>query len=52
MVARVEYDWLGRRMSLSSPGAGLVKFAYDAAGNLIQKQDSTDAPGTRSRNGG
>ncbi|WP_242395547.1 hypothetical protein [Anaeromyxobacter oryzisoli] len=33
-------------MSLSSPGAGLVKFAYDSAGNLIQKQDSTDATGT------
>ncbi|WP_242393019.1 RHS repeat-associated core domain-containing protein [Anaeromyxobacter oryzisoli] len=36
----IAYDWLGRRTSLSNPDAGLVNFVYDAAGNLIQKQDS------------
>ena len=36
----LEYDWLGRRTSLSNRDAGLVTFVYDAAGNLIEKHDA------------
>ncbi len=36
----VGYDLLGRRTSLDNPDAGLVSFLYDAAGNLVQKQDA------------
>ncbi len=36
----LSYDLLGRRTSLSTPDSGLVSFVYDAAGNLVRKQDA------------
>jgi RHS repeat-associated protein len=35
------YDWLGRRISVSHPDAGLISFLYDRAGLLIKKITST-----------
>lgn len=31
------YDYLGRKLSILHPDAGLVEMRYDAAGNMIQK---------------
>jgi len=36
-VTEIEYDNLGRRISINNPDAGLVEYNYDQAGNLIRK---------------
>ncbi|HNR90759.1 MAG TPA: RHS repeat-associated core domain-containing protein [Spirochaetota bacterium] len=36
-VTEIDYDNLGRRISINNPDAGLVEYNYDQAGNLIRK---------------
>ncbi|WP_242337481.1 RHS repeat domain-containing protein [Anaeromyxobacter sp. SG66] len=39
-VTHVKYDLLGRRTELDNPDAGRTVYGYDAAGNLIRREDA------------
>ncbi len=39
-AVRSAYDLMGRRIRLESPDAGVVEYAFDAAGNMARKTDS------------